>query len=181
MQGGWDVIQTDAAIRGGNSGGPVFDKKGRVIGLSTFGLVDQSSGAAAQGANFVVPMAVVKEFLQRANVTPKQSKTSELWREAVLLRSEDRHSEAVKRLQQMEALKPGMPAVQAKLQQSQKAILEGVDKSGSPMLLILAIAGGVVVLLLVLVFAMKAKGGKPMPPGPTPPQVPGGQNPQLPQ
>ncbi len=181
MQGGWDVIQTDAAIRGGNSGGPVFDKKGKVIGLSTFGLIDQSSGAAAQGANFVVPMTVVKEFLQRANVTPKESTTSVLWREAVLLRAEDRHSEAVKRLQQMEALKPGMPAVQARLQQSQKAILEGGDKSGSPMLLIVAIVGGAALLLIVLVFAMKAKGGKPTPPGPTPPQVPGGQNPQLPQ
>ncbi|MCW5947381.1 MAG: trypsin-like peptidase domain-containing protein [Fimbriimonadales bacterium] len=180
MQGGWEVIQTDAAIRGGNSGGPVFDKSGKVIGLSTFGLRDMQTGAMAQGANFVVPMTVVKEFLQRANVTPKHGKTTELWQEAVLLRSADRHSEAVERLKKIETLKPGMPAVQARLQQSQKAIVDGKDKSGSPIMMIVLVAVGVVVVLGIVLMMLKAKGGKSIPGGGPPPQVPGGQNPRLP-
>jgi serine protease Do len=177
------VIQTEAAIRGGNSGGPVFDKHGKVIGLSTFGLRDQATGAMAQGANFVVPMTVVKEFLQRANVTPQQSKSAELWTEAVLLRSEDRHSAALDKLKQLESLRPGMPAVQTSVQQSNKAVLEGKDKSGSPIVLIAAVAGGAIVLLLVVVLLMKGSGAKGTPGSwpPQPPQIPSDQNPQLPQ
>lgn len=183
MQGGWEVIQTEAVIRGGNSGGPVFDKHGKVIGLSTFGLVDQETGVPAEGANFVVPMTVVKEFLQRANVTPQESKTAQLWKEAVLLRSEDRHSAAIEKLKQLESLRPGMPSVQASIQQSNKAVLEGKDRSGSPIVLIAAVAGGVIVLLLVIVLLMKSRGAKGTPGSwpPQPPQIPGDQNPRLPQ
>lgn len=162
MQGGWDVIQTDAAIRGGNSGGPVLDQHGKVIGLSTFGLVEQDSGASAQGANFIVPTSVVKEFLQRANVQPKSSKTTELWREAVLLRSEGRHSEAVERLETLVALRPGTPVFHARLQESKKAILDGNDKGGSPTLLYVLVGIAAVVVLVVLAKLMKG-GGKPRP------------------
>lgn len=182
MQGGWEVIQTEAAIRGGNSGGPVFDKHGKVIGISTFGLRDPSTGAMAQGANFVIPMTVVKEFLQRANVSPKESKSAQLWKEAVLLRSEDRYSAALEKLKQLDSLRPGMPAVQASIQQSNKAVLEGKDKSGSPIILIAAAAVGAIVLLLVIVMLLKGRGAKGAPGQwpPQPPQVPGSQNPQLP-
>jgi S1-C subfamily serine protease len=34
--GGQQVIQTDAAIIQGNSGGPVFDDRGDVVGAATF-------------------------------------------------------------------------------------------------------------------------------------------------
>ncbi|RMG22128.1 MAG: serine protease [Armatimonadetes bacterium] len=177
MQGGWEVIQTDAAIRGGNSGGPVFDEHGKVVGLSTFGLKDASSGAAAEGANFIVPISVVKEFLQRANVTPQLSKTSQLWREAVLLREEGRNSDALERLKQLDALRPGTPAVQTRLQETQKAILEGNDKRGTPILLYgaLAVAGIVVIFLVAKAMAKKPQTGGSAAPTPTTMNLPSGQ------
>lgn len=181
MTGGWEVIQTDAAIRGGNSGGPVFNKYGEVIGLSTFTLLDEK-GAQAEGAAFVVPMTVVREFLQRANVTPQESQTAKLWSEALDLIQNERYSAAKEKLAQFETLRPGVPAVAAKKQMAEKAILEGKDKSGPSMMLIAGVAGAVVLVIVVVLVAMRGRGGKmPMPPtGGQPPQVPPTDNPQLP-
>lgn len=185
MAGGWQVIQTDAAIRGGNSGGPVFDEKGKVIGLSTFGLVDQQTGAAAQGANFVVPTTVVKEFLQRANITPTESKTTQLWKEALALADRNAYKSAVEKLNMVNSLKPGLPVVQQKLEEFNKAILEGKDQSGPSMMMITLIVAGVLLLALILFFVAKSKGGGKYSPPPNinqPPSIPSGtDNPQLPQ
>ncbi|GAB5536409.1 MAG: hypothetical protein Rubg2KO_26580 [Rubricoccaceae bacterium] len=55
MQGGRtfrDMIQTDAAINSGNSGGPLVDAMGRVIGMNTF-IYSQSGGSV--GLGFAVP------------------------------------------------------------------------------------------------------------------------------
>ncbi|MBL1150039.1 MAG: trypsin-like peptidase domain-containing protein [Armatimonadetes bacterium] len=182
MAGGWEVIQTDAAIRGGNSGGPVFNKYGEVVGLSTFTLLDEQ-GAQAEGAAFVIPMTVVKEFLQRANVTPAESQTAKLWSEALDLIQNERYSVAKEKLSQFETLRPGVPAVAAKKQMAEKAILDGKDKSGPSMVLVAGVAGAVVVVVVVVLFAMRGRGGKmPMPPaGGQPPQIPPTENPQLPQ
>ncbi|MGV6820930.1 MAG: trypsin-like peptidase domain-containing protein [Parvularcula sp.] len=47
-----DYIQTDAAINRGNSGGPLFDMNGRVIGVNTV-IYSQSGGSV--GVGFAVP------------------------------------------------------------------------------------------------------------------------------
>ncbi|MFH0821133.1 MAG: ankyrin repeat domain-containing protein [Pseudomonadota bacterium] len=61
---GWPLLQVDAAISPGNSGGPAFDGEGNVIGISTF----KSIRTGAEGIGFLVPSSVVMEFLTRANV-----------------------------------------------------------------------------------------------------------------
>lgn len=181
MKEGWEVIQTDAAIRGGNSGGPVLDSKGNVIGLATFGLVDQKTGADAVGVNFVVPMTIVNEFLTRANVKPNQSAVSKLHREALDLMDLHHYKAAKEKLTQIESLKPGQPWVQKARGDSEKAIMDGKDETpGLPMIPILA-GGGVVVLGgLAFAFLMGRKGRGPtqLPPAQMPPP-PAGPPPQL--
>ena len=47
-----DFIQTDAAINRGNSGGPLFDLKGRVVGVNT-AIFSQTGGSV--GVGFAIP------------------------------------------------------------------------------------------------------------------------------
>ena len=55
-----DVIQTDAAINQGNSGGPLLDSAGRVIGVNT--QIFSPSGASA-GVGFAVPINTVRRVV----------------------------------------------------------------------------------------------------------------------
>ena len=52
-----EAIQTDAVINGGNSGGPLIDVRGRVIGVNSWGRKD------AQGLNFAVSSEVVLDIV----------------------------------------------------------------------------------------------------------------------
>ncbi len=60
-----DFIQTDAAINRGNSGGPLFDLDGRVIGVNT-AIFSQTGGSV--GVGFAIPAdlskTVVKQLLE---------------------------------------------------------------------------------------------------------------------
>ena len=52
-----NMIQTDAAINSGNSGGPLFNTRGEVIGITTAKYSGSSgSGAAIEGIGFAIPM-----------------------------------------------------------------------------------------------------------------------------
>jgi S1-C subfamily serine protease/rhodanese-related sulfurtransferase len=59
------VIQTDAPAAWGNSGGPVINAQGEVIGVLTFvSLAPGPEGALVQGFNFVIPAEAVREFVK---------------------------------------------------------------------------------------------------------------------
>jgi len=70
--GGWPLVQMDANINHGSSGGPVCNEKGEVIGLTTFGSLENTGGLAA-GLNFAVPVAILYEFLDSVNPGISQS------------------------------------------------------------------------------------------------------------
>jgi S1-C subfamily serine protease len=54
-----NMIQTDAAINRGNSGGPLVDLAGQVIGINTL-VVRANSADQAQGLGFAIPSSLVK-------------------------------------------------------------------------------------------------------------------------
>jgi serine protease Do len=55
------MIQTDAAINRGNSGGPLLNIRGEVVGINTMILSDQSGGN--MGIGFSVPINTVRDIL----------------------------------------------------------------------------------------------------------------------
>lgn len=57
----WDIIQTDAAVNQGSSGGPLLDSSGRLIGVNTF--IMTPSGANA-GVAFAIPVKFVAKTVR---------------------------------------------------------------------------------------------------------------------
>jgi S1-C subfamily serine protease len=84
-----DFLQTDAAVNPGNSGGPLVDSRGQIIGINT-----AIVGEAYQGISFAIPSNVAREVYQRvksegmvrrgwlgvelAEVTPEQAQLAGL-------------------------------------------------------------------------------------------------------
>lgn len=64
-----DLIQTDAAINHGNSGGPLVNLAGEVIGINTLIVRNTASGDVAEGLGFAIPVntaqAVAGQIVQK--------------------------------------------------------------------------------------------------------------------
>ena len=69
-----NMLQTDTAINSGNSGGPLFNTKGEVIGITTAKYSGTtSSGASIEGISFAIPMddvaSMISDLQQHGYVT----------------------------------------------------------------------------------------------------------------
>ena len=60
-----NMIQTDVAINSGNSGGPLFNMQGEVVGITTAKFSGQSSsGVSIEGIGFAIPMDDVTGMIE---------------------------------------------------------------------------------------------------------------------
>lgn len=70
-----NMIQTDCTINSGNSGGPLFDSYGRVVGITSAKLSNngQSSQATIEGIGFAIPINdvidIVTDFMEHGYIT----------------------------------------------------------------------------------------------------------------
>ncbi len=66
------VIQTDAAINSGNSGGPLFNIAGQVIGINSMKLASDNSGTSVEGMGFAIPsnevVKIINELVKNGEV-----------------------------------------------------------------------------------------------------------------
>ena len=60
-----NLIQTDAAINHGNSGGPLVDLAGEVIGINTLIVRNTGSGDVAEGLGFAIPVSTAQVVAQQ--------------------------------------------------------------------------------------------------------------------
>ena len=69
-----NMLQTDAAINAGNSGGPLFNMKGEVIGITTAKYSGTTGGGASiEGIGFAIPiddvLGIMKDLAEHGYVT----------------------------------------------------------------------------------------------------------------
>ena len=76
VKGGYDMLEMTAGIDHGDSGGPVLNREGKVIGINV--------GGGEGKTTLAVPINVAKEFLAKARIKPDPGKLSTRWAEAVV-------------------------------------------------------------------------------------------------
>ena len=59
------LIQTNAALNSGNSGGPLINCYGQVIGINTMKISTFTDEAGVEGIGFAIPSATVKEIVEQ--------------------------------------------------------------------------------------------------------------------
>ena len=59
------LIQTNAAINSGNSGGPLINCYGQVIGIITLKIGDTASSAGVEGIGFAIPSSTAREIINQ--------------------------------------------------------------------------------------------------------------------
>ena len=67
------VIQTDAAINSGNSGGPLINMAGQVIGINSMKLVSDTNGSNVEGMGFSIPsnevVRIINQLVKNGKIT----------------------------------------------------------------------------------------------------------------
>jgi len=125
----WHVVETDATINHGNSGGPAFNDRGDVVGLATFGLKDQI------GINYLVSIDTVHEILNNAKVTPPMSAYSKKYLQAVDLVEHNQPERALPLFRQLQSERQGVKAVDEFVQRlgaGTKATARSTSPSSGP-------------------------------------------------
>jgi len=99
---GKPVIQSDAAITHGNSGGPAFNEAGEVIGIATF-------GPEVAGFNFFVPINTAMEFVNSVGAKPESGLFNNLWQDALETYDAGRFETSKKKLDDVLRIMPNEP------------------------------------------------------------------------
>jgi len=103
------ILQTDAPISWGNSGGPAFNIKGEVVALATFISTSLEGDQAIQGFNFLIPIDSIHAMAKQVGVTPStDSPFTREWDQTIDATIEGRYAEAVAHAEAADKIVPGL-------------------------------------------------------------------------
>lgn len=104
-----EILQTDAPISWGNSGGPAFDVRGEVIGLATFISTTLEGDQAIQGFNFLIPVDSIQAMARQIGVIPStDSPFTRAWDQAMEAIIEGRYRGALAHAEAADKIVPGL-------------------------------------------------------------------------
>lgn len=147
--GGWPVIQTDATISYGSSGGPVCNRQGEVIGLATFGSLGQGNAELASGFNFAIPVTFVLNFIDSAKVKISNSEATELFNEGLDMYYKEYYRNALDKFQHVKKRNAAYPLLNLYIQNSEDRIGAGADKQSILLRLIVLFGLGLVAFFII--------------------------------
>jgi len=103
------ILQTDAAISWGNSGGPAFNGNDEVVGVATFISTSLEGDQAIQGFNFLIPVDTILSLAEQAGVVPvSEGAFMQSWQAAVNAYFKGRFSTALAQVEAAEKVTPDL-------------------------------------------------------------------------
>jgi S1-C subfamily serine protease len=147
----WSAIGTDSDVTHGNSGGPVFDSKGDVLGVISFGT---DPGGSAPSENYFVPSSVVKELMDKAGVKPNPGTATAAYYRALAEGDAKHYRHELPPLQVLADRMPDNTYVKDDIVAVQSATLGGQDRTPPDLVPYWPIAAGATGTVLALVLAV---------------------------
>ncbi len=153
---GWPVIQMDANINHGSSGGPVCNSKGEVVGLTTFGSLENSGGLAA-GLNFAIPVSILNEFMDSAGIESSISKATKFFAEALNCFDKHYYKDALHNFEEVKKLNANYPTLEIYIADCKTHIANKEDAGADNLKYIITSVGAFLILLLLFFVFRKRK------------------------
>lgn len=141
-----DLIETDATIGHGNSGGPAFNEAGKVVGIATYTI--DGSGEGNGTFNYVRDIADFSKLANKSSVSiSSESETQKQWEEGINLFYQARYSKALNNFAAVERLYPEHPKVGQFISLAQKRIASGEEVKNFPVTLVIS---GIIISLITI-------------------------------
>ncbi|MEH7108681.1 S1C family serine protease [Bacillus sp. JJ1764] len=156
---GSPVIQINAAATHGNSGGPVINHKGQIIGLLTF-RGDTVNGQEVQGFNFAVPVNTVKEFVNQAGAKNSKSATDQLYQDGLELYWGGYYKHALEKFEAVQRIYPNHSEIKDYITNSEKKMSKSKtlwSDYSTIFYIVDGVSGLLILILLLVTFVFRPK------------------------
>lgn len=148
------LIETDATIGHGNSGGPALTDSGEVVGIATYTIDGSGSGDGV--FNYIRDIQDLKDLAVSSSVTlaKEPSETQKEWEQGLDFFYRARYSKSLKNFEKVQGAYPQHPKVAEFITTAQERISKGEDVKDFPVVVLgiaaVVIAGIAVVVVMIV-------------------------------